>query len=478
MIDPELPVQERIAATVRACAAGVPRIWGAELPTRPASGREGGAEALYRNPTGAGYFPVIVVNHKITDSRQPDPADFHPLTSDVGTWNPRPDRSRRVRGQLRDQLRLAHLYRMLGDEGLGAPEPLGGVIGWQLDCLLVHDLSPLLDDYDNRLADRLSVLAGSTPTTPSKMPECRRCPWWTRAPEGGCRQWLHSRRDVSLVAPGARAEVLRDMGLTTIDSLAAWSGPEPETWQHGSFTETVVTARAWLSGAPLVRRFDTVQVTRADVEVDVDLESYGEAGAYLWGTLLDGEYRPFVTWDPLPTEDEARSFAEFWNWLTTIRDRALSAGKTFAAYCYSRNSEDKWLYASARRFAGRPGIPTTAQITEFVESEHWVDMFQAVSEQFLCPHGKGLKVVAPVAGFHWHDPEASGEASMRWYRRAVGWDGPVEPEQRTRLLTYNQDDVRATRTLREWMRPGCSTPQSAEREVPAIADFAELKFPS
>ena len=82
-------------------------------------------------------------------------------------------------------------------------------------------------------------------------------------------------------------------------------------------------------------------MTRADVEVDVDMESYQEHGAYLWGTLLNVDgvsaYRPFVSWDPVPTQDEARSFAEFWGWLMAEREAAALSGKTFAAYCYSRS---------------------------------------------------------------------------------------------------------------------------------------------
>ncbi|UFS94640.1 TM0106 family RecB-like putative nuclease [Nocardia huaxiensis] len=476
VIESGVPASQRAEATMRAMENGAERIWGGLLPQESDTGRRGGCEILWRDADRGGYIPVIVVNHKITDPRQPDPADYHPTTSDMYEWIPKPDKHVRTRPQPRDQQRLAHLYRMLQRHGYASPALVGGAIGYHFDRILVHDLGPILDDYDRRYADRIAVVRGELPTVPSKVPECRQCPWWSRAPEEGkpsCERWLSEHRDVSLVAPGSRAEVLRRHGVETIDDLAAWSGDDPDDWQYEPFTETIVTARAWATGAPLVRRVEQVRVQRADVEVDVDLESFQEHGAYLWGTLLDGVYRPFVTWDPLPTDDEGRSFAEFWTWLMRIRSEAKAEGKTFAAYCYSRTAEDKWLYESARRFAGMPGIPTEREVQRFVDSPDWVDMFQAVSEQFICPNGKGLKKIAPVAGFAWRDPEAGGEASMSWYRLAVGYDGG-EPDmsQRTRILEYNEDDVLATKTLRDWMS------ERADAEVPSIADFSRRSIAS
>ncbi|MFI5538509.1 TM0106 family RecB-like putative nuclease [Nocardia sp. NPDC051900] len=470
VIDPGLRAAERAEATMRACEIGARHIWGGLLPQEPDTGRRGGSEILLRDVERGGYIPIIVVNHKVTDPRQPERADFHPTTSDPYHWDPQPDPHRKLRQQPRDQQRLAHLHRMLQRHGLASPALVGGVIGFDFDRILVHDLAPLLADYDRRYADRIAVVRGELPTIPSKVPECRQCPWWTRGVDGpSCEGWLIEHRDVSLVAPGSRAEVLRRHNVETIDELAGWVGEEPEDWQHGPFDEAVVTARAWIVGAPLVRRVESVQVRRADVEVDVDLESFQEYGAYLWGTLLNGVYRPFVTWDPLPTEDEGRSFGEFWTWLMTVRAEATATGRTFAAYCYSRTAEDKWLYESARRFAGRPGVPTVEQVRAFVDGPQWVDMFQAVSDQFICPNGKGLKKIAPVAGFSWRDPEASGEASMSWYRLAVGYDGATpDATQRTRLLEYNEDDVRATQVLREWMTT------RADAEVAGLADFRQV----
>ncbi|MBJ8346347.1 TM0106 family RecB-like putative nuclease [Antrihabitans sp. YC2-6] len=458
-IDPLGSTRERAEATLAACESGAQRIWGAVLPSEIDTGRRGKAELLIRDEDRGGYIPVIVVNHKVSDPRNGD-IEGGALTSDLDVWAPRDDPTRKVRPQPRDQMRLAHLYRMLQRHGLASPAVVGGAIGFAFDCIVVHDLTAVLDEYDLRFADRIAVARGELPTVPSQVPECRSCPWWTQ-----CKEWLTETRDVSLVAPGSRAEVLRLAGVDTIDELSRWTGDAPEDWQHGDFADAVVTALAWLQDVPLVRRREEVTVQRADVEVDVDLESFQEHGAYLWGTLLDGRYRAFATWDPLPTLDEGRSFAEFWTWLMEVRAKAAADGKTFAAYCYSRQAEDKWLLDSARRFAGHPNVPRIEEIREFINGPQWVDIYQAVSDQFICPNGKGLKKIAPVAGFGWRDPEAGGEASMGWYREAVGYDGEPDGSQRTRILEYNEDDVLATKALREWMT------YRAESEVPDIASL-------
>jgi predicted RecB family nuclease len=280
---------------------------------------------------------------------------------------------------------------------------------------------------------------------------------------------------VSLVVRGEDAVELRTAGVSTVDKLAALdpSDEPPIQWTSGTFADAVVLARASLADLTVVRRVTEIEVPRADVELDVDMESFGESGAYLWGCLLTGSdigveqgYRAFATWDPLPTADEARSFAEFWAWLSEVRARTAAAGLTFRAYCYNAMAENRWLFGSVERFPAYAGIPSRDDVKSFVDSDEWVDLFRSVSDQFLCAQGKGLKVIAPVAGFAWRDPEAGGEASMRWYRDAVGMDGePPDAAQRERLLRYNEDDVLATQVLRAWMS------DRAQTEVPYMGDL-------
>jgi predicted RecB family nuclease len=469
---------DREKATLAMLATGARFIWAAQLPRDPSGGRRGGIDLLVR--TDRGYVPVLVVRHKVTDPGQ------GARTSPLGEPQPagsRVDPLRKIRPQPRDQLRLAHAWRMLQAAGYADPgRAVGGVIGLDADVVAWHDLeSPTwpggrtaLSEYDNRFSDRLAVAAaaangGEPLAKPSRIVECRSCPWWPV-----CEVSLLENRDVSLVARGEDAVTLRAMGVRTVDELAALNLAGVDLPLVGMPpADAVALARAWLLDMTVVRRVAEVSVPRADVEVDVDMESFGDSGAYMWGVLLSGAdvgeppgYRSFYTWDPLPTDDEARSFAKFWEWLTGVRLRALARGLTFRAYCYNELAENRWLLASARRFAGKPGIPTEQQVQKFIDSDSWFDLFRSVQEQFLCSHGKGLKIIAPAAGFRWRDPEASGENSMRWYRDAVGIGGGEPDEtQRTRLFEYNEDDVTATMTLRHWM----SSPEV--NEIPYVGDL-------
>jgi len=476
-VPPDLPAAPRRAATMALLLERVPFVWGGLLPPDPDGGRRGSVELLVRHR--GGYLPVIVVRHKVTDPGAG--ARTSPLDRPVPAAA-RIDPHRRARPHARDQLRLAHALRLLQAAGLAAGgRALGGVIGLDADVVLWYDLdSPTwpgersaMDEYDARFADRLAVartaVTGGDPLAqPSRVTECRSCPWWPT-----CGATLRQARDVSLVLRGEDAVVLRGAGVLTVDDLAALDPLDPPVQLSGlPFDDAVVLARAWQQDLSLVRRNRQVSVPRADVEVDVDMESFGDDGAYLWGCLLTGAdvgmpagYHPFATWEPVPTPDEARSFAAFWGWLTEVRSRAAQRGLRFCAYCYNEQAENRWMLASVQRFAGAPGMPELAEVQEFISSAQWVDLFGVVSTEFLCAHGKGLKTIAPVAGFSWHDPQASGENSMRWYRDAVGLDGAEpDPTQRERLLTYNSDDVRATHALRHWMSSDrvCQVPYTGD----------------
>lgn len=460
-------------------------------PELPAPARSGAPDLLLW--AGDGYVPVLLRNHRTTDPGAG--AVVAPLSDPLGlSVSP----LRRPRSQPADLWALAHHYRQLSDLGLAAGRARGAVLGrgpvgpldrapgtdgkpadgvTDGDRLLWHELpAGLLADYDARFADRSAVAAAAAAgapalAEPSQIGECRRCPWWPI-----CSAELTARDDVSLVAPGSDADVLRAAGLATVAGLAAAPAPVLAALELPGISPVAIRtrARARAAGTPLVRRTAEVRIPRADVELDVDMESYLDDGAYLWGTLLSGPglarldlapgYRPFVTWRPLPDADEGRAFGAFWTHLIGVREQARVAGLSFAAYCYSRQAEERWMRSAPVRFAGTPGVPTAAAVAAFCAGPEWIDLYQLVREQYVVTGSLRLKALAPLAGFAWRDPDPGGENSMAWYRGAIGADGPAQPRLAARVLEYNEDDVRATLALRRYLG------ESAV-ELPTVADL-------
>jgi predicted RecB family nuclease len=222
--------------------------------------------------------------------------------------------------------------------------------------------------------------------------------------------------------------------------------------------EQIDLARAALSGAPAYRRRGVarVRVPRADIEVDVDMENT-EDGVYLWGALVSagpgrpvdgGGYHPFCTWEPLTRDTEAALFTRFWAWLTGLRRDAAAAGLVFRAYCYNASAENTQM----RRIAAAAGLAD--EVAAFTGSGQWVDLLRVFGAQLITGGPAGLKDVAGLSGFTWDVEDPGGGESMIRYDQAVGCCCARPGESgaaRDWLLTYNRNDVEATRSLRDWL---------------------------
>jgi predicted RecB family nuclease len=220
----------------------------------------------------------------------------------------------------------------------------------------------------------------------------------------------------------------------------------------GALPQQIDLARAALGPEPVYRRRGVSQVVvpRADIEVDVDMEST-ELGCYLWGIYVTDRtgagvtpagYTAFATWEALSPEVEAANSLRFWEWLTNLQTECHKAGLTFAAYCYNASAENTYL----RRLASAEH-PHAEAIDTFIASDEWIDMLSVWDAQLITGHSSGLKLVAPLAGFRWDVEDPGGEDSM--IKHDLAADG--DQDARDWLLTYNRGDVEATLAVREWM---------------------------
>jgi len=274
------------------------------------------------------------------------------------------------------------------------------------------------------------------------------------------------------------AEFLRrctELGITTAGDLLALDPLTLALAADGPsrLAGLIDDARAATAGFPLRSRdADAHPVPRGTIEVDVDMEST-DAGTYLWGALTTARrgdvavprpgYHPFVDWAEADPAREARLVADLWTHLAECRRLAAASGGILRVYCYS-DAEAKELRRIVDTAPPDSGTPIRAELDAFLASEEWVDLYQLVKRIIVAPAGFSLKRTARWSGFDWRDEDAGGAQSMEWHFAAASADDEEQGRLHRRLLEYNEDDVRATLALREWL-------DGPARSQPSVADW-------
>ena len=500
--DPEA----QMAACVRAMSSGAQVIIGGCLPVDLAGHRIGSPDLLVRSAQGANrspaYHPVEVKWHRIiARSRPADGDDEEPRVLRYSTLaDPRAEAALGISGyELRigsraaDFVQLAHYHRMLEACGFGAEQALAAVIGtddlFEAPALAWTDLgepqvrtfsrsSPegwrlrsFLERYDYEQSFRIKIAAVALQQTgrPDHDPdllvrpivnrECPRCQWWEH-----CLPQLDP-DDVSLridKGPLDMREIatLRRHGIATITELAAadldqllgWYLPEVSHREgaEGRIRVAARRARMLLEGSSFDRETTgPIEVPRADIEIDLDIESSADGRIYLWGFLVqqaDDEtavYHEFSRFDDLDDRSEAALAADAFTWLRSVVDSTPSV----VVFHYSG-----YEVAKISELAGRADDELLTWAAGYAE-EHFVDLLEIVKAHYFGVSGLGLKLMARHVGFSWRDNDPGGLNSQLWFAEAVHGDtAEVRSRARRRVLEYNEDDVIATSQVRAWLR--------------------------
>ena len=508
-IDGDVDRASAVEVTVAAMEAGAGLIFGGWLPADVAGRRTGKPDLLIR--AGDGYIPIDVKHHltmdvdddgQVTVSPVPDP-----FTVEVRTGWAR----RKHRG---DVLQLAHYRRMLEACGHASSSMKAGIIGkervvvwydlddriWQTPAKSdgkKRKLRTSMEIYDFEFGFRLDIAATAQQAQASSgvgllvepvySSECPECPWLDQ-----CNLvLLAGSGDVSLL-PGigyAQWRIFQDLGIKDRAGVAALSyrtacllnskaPPEgmvdldPATAVFGAASflpAAILNARAAVGELPVYRlpgRTGT-GVPRADIELDVDMESTNE-GVYLWGVLITDRantglvepgYLPFISLEAVDPTVEAEVFNSFWRWMKDLRTRAGAAGVSVNAYCWYAGAENTMM----RRIAAADPV-LAAEVAAFIASPQWIDMNQVFKESWITGGSYGLKTVAPLAGHNWSVDDPGGGVSMVMHLQAGNGTLPDEArEEATQwLLDYNRGDVEATLRIREWLdQEGSSWPEVA-----------------
>ncbi len=478
----DVPTADQEAACLRALREGADVVIGGRLPS--SGHRAGRPDLLVRTPTG--YLPGVVRAYRMFESKADDTTTVVSRLGSLGTAEALPRIRLRWRYRWHLVLRLAHYHRLLQPLGLADERAHGLLVGNDpLDdygqVAIWVDLTEAalpraggqpagdtqatsaLERYDFEFARRVELaeqaLAGGPAPAPIRTRECDRCPWWPVClprfdPDDLSLQLAKLPLDAHEVA------TLRGAGVTTVAELAAAELDallpgylEQVTHRTGAEERLrLAQRRAGLvhSGVQL-ERLDAgpIELPSATLEIDFDLETSATERIYLWGFWVTdartggSSYHQVSDFRHLERADELELAVRALSWL-----RELTASADALVYHYSAYERDQ-----IDRLARALRHPVLEWAAEY-SREHFVDLFPIVRQHFFGTEGLGLKVVASAgAGFAWRDADPGGLNSMRWFKDAIDAESAEEREQaRTRVLEYNEDDVRATWHVRRWLR--------------------------
>lgn len=81
--------------------------------------------------------------------------------------------------------------------------------------------------------------------------------------------------------------------------------------------------------------------------------------------------------------------------------------------------------------------------------ENSLDLYNIATNSVILPlYFYSLKDVAGFIGYKWDQVGAGGGEALTWYDQ---WQETGKKEFLNKLIKYNEDDVRATLLIREWL---------------------------
>jgi len=317
----------------------------------------------------------------------------------------------------------------------------------------------ILPDFENVLEKIEAIRRGEKPE-PVVRKTCFDTGPWGEA----CLAYAQKTNDIALLynvsVPKLRA--LRSLGITTVDDAAEMDPSlyveTPGLTLHG--LETIkLQAESLRSGKIYIKK--PVAFNATPIEIHFDIESYlPDDMDYLYGFLIrrpkhgaqgagrraqeesapraprpapsawEDEYIRFLA---ERVEDEEKMWKEFLKWLETLPPDYIvyhyaSYERTRLGVLESRYGGSEWLDLFRGRLVDLK-IPATKSITYPL-------------------HFYSLKKICKHLGFSWRSILQSGGASIDQYAQ---WLESGDRAVLEDIVLYNEDDVRATAFLKDWM---------------------------
>ncbi|HAU07860.1 MAG: recombinase B [Candidatus Yanofskybacteria bacterium GW2011_GWF1_44_227] len=338
---------------------------------------------------------------------------------------------------LRDESKFQLIFYSLILEKLQGVRPEQG---YMIDprgnegSFMVNDF---LEQFNLTLSQIEKILDGEKPA-PFLKRTCKRTPWYSL-----CLSETEGCNDVSLIFKLSQADQRRlyEIGIRTVEEMAKADVDDLqsklEDWPFDKLVRYSNQAKVLVSKEPIYLRKTRLPIVKNEVYFDIESDPL-KGLDYLLGFVVKNTEKP----DEVPKyqycfakdkSEEGAMWKKFLDFLADLDD--------FVIYHYAYYEKEVF-----NRLAAKYGAPQ-ALVDKF--KENTIDLHEAVVDSVVMPlYFYGLKDIAGYIGYKWDDPEAGGAESVVWFN---DWTDSQDPEILKKILRYNEDDVRATQLIKEWL---------------------------
>ncbi|MBI2062901.1 MAG: TM0106 family RecB-like putative nuclease [Candidatus Yanofskybacteria bacterium] len=303
-------------------------------------------------------------------------------------------------------------------------------------------------DYFHLTRERIErVLAGEKPP-PFLKSGCKQSPWYSL-----CVDETKGCDDVSLIYRLSQNDQRRfyELGIHSVKDLASADldnlRSRLEDWPFDKILRFYNQAQVLVSNEPKVLKKS--EFPQVENEIYFDIESDPTEGIdYLFGMLIKSgnkkpEYKYFLAQDK---KDEERVWRDFLDFLESLND--------FVIYHYSYYEREVF-----KRLGNEYGISVALE-DKF--KNNTIDLHWKFIEAAVLPiYFYSLKDVAKYLGFKWQADDAGGAESVVWYN---DWLQKHDQKIMDKIIKYNEDDVKATLFLKEWLDK--QKPRTSKERLP------------
>ncbi len=302
-----------------------------------------------------------------------------------------------------------------------------------------------------RIGVIIGIMRGAKP--PLKLASsCKESPWFKK-----CVSEAEEKDDIALIykLDSRSHPELRNLGIKTVHDLAKAAVAELPKIPYASpekLEKYKLQAQSLVDKE--IKRFGQAEIPEAPLKIYFDIEGDPLLQAeYLFGFWISGdpdkkyadyknvifdekENKYFVYFLAEKPEEEEAMWSDFLDWLEKLP-------KDYLVYHYADYERSKTL-AMAQKYRSSPAF-------EYFHSRLF-DLSKVVQDSVIFPvYFYSIKDLAKHLNYKWRHEKAGGAQSIFWYEK---WLETRDRSVLQDIINYNEDDVRATEFLHNWLARG------------------------